>query len=78
MLFDPKDFWQEHNFLTLEMAKLTQHRLNQFGKQIAKLRMDVRAEAAKHIDSSKFSEQDIIDRVDRFAMRMQRGYFKKK
>ena len=27
MLFDPKEFWQEHNFLTLEMAELTLPRL---------------------------------------------------
>lgn len=40
--------------------------------------MAAREEAAKYIDSSKFTEKDIIDRVDAFAMRMQRGYFKKK
>ena len=42
------------------------------------MRLAVRAEAANYINSNMFSEQDIVNRVDAFAARMQRGYFYRK
>ena len=49
-----------------------------YARYISKLRETVRNEAARYTDTSIFTQQESIDRVDAFAAKMQRGYFHQK
>ena len=48
----------------------------QYGKQLTKLREQIRAQAFQM--TSNISDNDVIDRINAFTARMQRGYFLKR
>ena len=76
--FLPDAYWAKHPDLTIQSCTLTDAKLLAYAKQLTKLRTSVRVEAALFTDTSSFTNQEVIDRVDAFAAKMQRGYFHRK
>ena len=61
MIFFPEHYWRDHPGLTIAGCALSEARLLEYAKQLTKMRLQARLEAAEYIDTHMFYEPEVVN-----------------
>ena len=77
-IFQTTAWKNEHPNQTIENTRLSEFKLMQYGKQITRLRAEIRKRAEELLTTDRNSAAIDIQAVENLSARMNRGYFSRK